>query len=153
MIELLRTNDLVLISRVEAILADSGIAVFLADRHMSALEGSLSFLPRRMLVDEDDAVRARTILHGRGSWSRNCAMAEAPDENPSQLVIDAFLGGRLQLRQPAEGHRSGTDAVLLAAAAPADFSGLAIDVGAGVGAAGLAMVIARPRMRLVPFRE
>lgn len=75
-------------------------------------------------------------------------MAEAPDENPSQLGVDAFLGGRLQLRQPLEGHRSGTDAVLLAASAPADFSGLAIDVGAGVGAAGLAMVIARPRMRV-----
>ncbi|HEY8005652.1 MAG TPA: DUF2007 domain-containing protein [Methylocella sp.] len=66
MIELLRTNDLVLISRVETILADSGIAVFLADRHMSALEGSLSFLPRRILVDEDEAVRARTILQDAG---------------------------------------------------------------------------------------
>lgn len=66
MIELLRTNDLVLISRVETILADSGIAVFLADRHMSALEGSLSFLPRRILVDEDEVVRARTILQDAG---------------------------------------------------------------------------------------
>ena len=66
MIELLRTNDLVLISRVETILANSGIAVFLADRHMSALEGSLSFLPRRILVDEDEAVRARTILQDAG---------------------------------------------------------------------------------------
>lgn len=78
----------------------------------------------------------------------NCGMAEAPDENPTRLVVDALLGGRLQLRQPSEGHRSGTDAVLLAASAPPDFSGLAIDVGAGVGAAGLAMVIARPRMRV-----
>jgi Putative prokaryotic signal transducing protein len=66
LIELLRTNDLVLISRVETILADSGIAVFLADRHMSALEGSLSFLPRRILVDEDEAVLARTILQDAG---------------------------------------------------------------------------------------
>jgi hypothetical protein len=66
LIELLRTNDLVLISRVEAILADSGIAVFLADRHMSALEGSLSFLPRRVLVAEDEAARARTALQEAG---------------------------------------------------------------------------------------
>ena len=29
---------------------------------------------------------------------------------------DAILGGRLRLRQPARGHRAGTDAVLLAAA-------------------------------------
>ncbi|HUB64368.1 MAG TPA: DUF2007 domain-containing protein [Methylocella sp.] len=66
MIELLRTNDLVLISRVEAILADAGIAVFLADRHMSALEGSLSFLPRRVLVASDAAERARKVLEDAG---------------------------------------------------------------------------------------
>ncbi len=66
MIELLRTNDLVLISRVEAILADSGIAVFLADRHMSALEGSLSFLPRRVLVAAEVEARARKVLKEAG---------------------------------------------------------------------------------------
>jgi hypothetical protein len=66
LIELLRTNDLVLISRVEAILADSGIAVFLADRHMSALEGSLSFLPRRMLVAASAEAQARKVLEEAG---------------------------------------------------------------------------------------
>lgn len=65
-------------------------------------------------------------------------MAEPLIARPA-LRTDAFLGGRLQLRQPASGHRAGTDAVLLSAAAPADFSGLALDVGAGVGAAGLAL--------------
>jgi hypothetical protein len=62
LIELFRTNDLVLISRVEALLAEIGIAVFVADRHMSALEGSLSFLPRRLLVPADAAARARRAL-------------------------------------------------------------------------------------------
>jgi hypothetical protein len=66
LIELLRTNDLVLISRVEAILTDSGIAVFLADQHMSALEGSLSFLPRRVLVAADAEARARKALTEAG---------------------------------------------------------------------------------------
>ena len=66
MIELLRTNNLVLISRVEAILTDSGIAVFLADQHMSALEGSLSFLPRRVLVAADAEARARKALTEAG---------------------------------------------------------------------------------------
>jgi len=75
-------------------------------------------------------------------------MAEAVGDRPPPVVTDAFLGGRLLLRQPAEGHRCGTDAVLLAAAAPADFSGLAIDVGAGVGAAGLALAVARPGARI-----
>ena len=56
---------------------------------------------------------------------------------PICLPPDAFLGGRLSLRQPASGHRAGTDAVLLAACAPAGAAGRAADVGSGVGAAGL----------------
>jgi tRNA1(Val) A37 N6-methylase TrmN6 len=57
---------------------------------------------------------------------------------------DAFLGSRLRLTQPREGHRAGSDAILLAAAAPADVAGLALDVGAGVGSAGLALAALRP---------
>ena len=66
MIELLRTNDLVLISRIEAILAETGIEVFVADWHMSALEGSLPFLPRRVLVASDVVPRARRALLDAG---------------------------------------------------------------------------------------
>jgi tRNA1(Val) A37 N6-methylase TrmN6 len=75
-------------------------------------------------------------------------MAEATGDRRPRVVLDPFLGGRLLLCQPAEGHRCGTDAVLLAAAAPADFSGLAIDVGSGVGAAGLALAVTRPAARI-----
>jgi tRNA1(Val) A37 N6-methylase TrmN6 len=63
-------------------------------------------------------------------------------------TIDAFLGGRLQLCQPASGHRAATDAVLLAAAVPAGATGLAVDAGAGVGAAGLAAARAAPALRM-----
>jgi hypothetical protein len=66
MIELLRTNDLVLISRVEALLAEHEIDVFVADQYMSAMEGSLGFLPRRVLIDRDDLFRARLALHAVG---------------------------------------------------------------------------------------
>ena len=53
-------------------------------------------------------------------------------------TIDAFLGGRVVCVQPAEGHhRSGLDAVLLAAALPAEAAGRALDLGAGAGVAGL----------------
>src|SRR5437764_1285321 len=52
---------------------------------------------------------------------------------------DAVLGGRLILRQPARGHRFGHDAILLAAATPAAAGEVAVDLGAGVGAAGLAL--------------
>lgn len=54
-------------------------------------------------------------------------------------TLDAVLGGRLALAQPRSGHRVGHDAILLAAAAPADARTL-VDLGAGVGAAGLAFL-------------
>ena len=66
MIELLRTNDLVLISFVEAILGEAGIGCFIADQHMSAVEGSLGFLPRRILVAEDELAAARGVLQEAG---------------------------------------------------------------------------------------
>ncbi len=52
---------------------------------------------------------------------------------------DAFLGGRLMIRQPKTGYRAGIDAVLLAAACPAVFgqSDRVLDCGAGVGTVGL----------------
>ena len=52
---------------------------------------------------------------------------------------DAVLGGRLTLRQPLRGHRVGHDAILLAAATGGRAGELAVDLGAGVGAAGLAL--------------
>ena len=48
---------------------------------------------------------------------------------------DAFLGGRLTVRQPATGHRAGSDAVFLAAAVPAQMGDRVLELGTGVGAA------------------
>lgn len=55
------------------------------------------------------------------------------------LTEDAFLAGRLRLRQFKRGHRAGHDAILLAAAVPARASERAVEFGAGTGAAGLAL--------------
>jgi uncharacterized protein (DUF1330 family) len=66
MIEIMRTNDLVLISFVEATFGAAGLRYFVADGHMSALEGSLGFLPRRILVEADDAAQARRLLVAAG---------------------------------------------------------------------------------------
>jgi len=66
MIELVRTNDPVVISFIEALLRDAGIAHFVADQNMSILEGSLGVLPRRVMVTEDDADQARRILKDAG---------------------------------------------------------------------------------------
>jgi tRNA1(Val) A37 N6-methylase TrmN6 len=53
------------------------------------------------------------------------------------MTEDRWLGGRLALVQPRRGHRVGTDAALLAAAGAPE--GRIVDVGAGVGAVGLAL--------------
>ena len=66
MVELLRTNDLVLISAVRALLAEDDIHVFVADEHMSSLEGSVGFLPRRVLVPGEDLARSRRLLVAAG---------------------------------------------------------------------------------------
>ena len=60
-------------------------------------------------------------------------------EAESETSEDAILGGRLRVRQPLRGHRVGHDAILLAAATAARSGELAVDLGAGVGAAGLAL--------------
>jgi tRNA1(Val) A37 N6-methylase TrmN6 len=61
-----------------------------------------------------------------------------------ELTDDAVLGGRLRLRQPKRGHRVGHDAMLLAAACPAQPGDCVVDLGAGVGAAGLAVAVRVP---------
>jgi hypothetical protein len=62
MLEILRTNDLVLISFVEALLREAGIEAWVADQNMSIIEGSLGVLPRRVMVARDDAARERRLL-------------------------------------------------------------------------------------------
>jgi len=66
----------------------------------------------------------------------------------ADVSCDAILGGRVSLHQPRKGHRAGTDAVLLAAAAPANISGLMLDIGAGAGTAGLIVAMRSPLSRL-----
>ena len=62
MVEILRTNDLVLISVIETILKAERVAYFIADQNMAAAEGSLGFLPRRILVDSGERGRARRLI-------------------------------------------------------------------------------------------
>lgn len=63
-----------------------------------------------------------------------------------QSTVDAFHRGDFWVAQPAgKGHRSGMDAMMLAAAVPGSFAGRLADLGAGAGAAGLAVVSRCPR--------
>ena len=66
MVELVRTNDLVLISLIETLLSQAGVAFFVADQHMSAVEGSVGFLPRRIMVDARERERARRLMREAG---------------------------------------------------------------------------------------
>lgn len=65
MIELLRTNDLVHLSFLGAVLRDGSIEPIVLDQHMSVLEGSAAAIPRRLMVSDEDA--ARRILREVGA--------------------------------------------------------------------------------------
>lgn len=73
MIELMRSNDTVLLSFVEVLLRDAGIASMVADANMSVLEGSVGVLPRRVLVEASDFDAAVRVLREAdlGQWVRD----------------------------------------------------------------------------------
>jgi putative signal transducing protein len=64
--ELIRTNDAVLISAIEALLGAAHIAHVVVDQNMSVLEGSIGIIPRRILVGEDQLKAARRLLADAG---------------------------------------------------------------------------------------
>lgn len=64
--ELLRTNDMVKLSWLEALLADAGIETLVLDQHTSVLEGSIGILPRRLMVSDQDYQRARHVMSEAG---------------------------------------------------------------------------------------
>jgi tRNA1(Val) A37 N6-methylase TrmN6 len=65
-------------------------------------------------------------------------------------TVDAFLGGKVEAVQPQQGHhRAGLEAVLLSAAIEADFAGTVVDLGAGVGVAGMAIAARCPDANVI----
>ena len=64
--ELVRTNDPVLISAIEALLGGAEIHYVVLDGNMSVLDGSVGILPRRILVPDDAAEDARKLLEDAG---------------------------------------------------------------------------------------
>lgn len=60
--EIFRTNDPVKLSYVEHLLSEAGVEYFVADRHISAVEGNIGAFPRRVMVPEEQAVKARAAL-------------------------------------------------------------------------------------------
>lgn len=68
--EIVRTNDEVLLGFLQCLLEEAGIGCVVLDRNMSALEGSVGMLPRRLLVEDDRYDQACRLLHeaNLGQW-------------------------------------------------------------------------------------
>jgi len=66
MVELVRSNDPVLISYICALLVDAEIEPLVLDQHTSVLEGSIGAIPRRIMVASAAAWRARSVLAEAG---------------------------------------------------------------------------------------
>ena len=62
----MRSNDPVLLSYVRALLQSEHIRYVGLDEHMSMMEGSISAIPRRVMVDDGDLVKARRLLTDAG---------------------------------------------------------------------------------------
>ncbi len=62
----MRTNNMVLVSAIGALLDGAEIPHMVLDQNMSVLEGSLGILPRRMLVADEDLAAARRLLTDAG---------------------------------------------------------------------------------------
>jgi hypothetical protein len=64
--ELVRTNDAVRLSWLQALLNSAGIDAIVLDMHTSIIEGSIGAIQRRLMVDDADHPRARAILAEAG---------------------------------------------------------------------------------------
>jgi hypothetical protein len=64
--ELLRTNDAVRLSWLQALLAGAGIETVILDTNTSIIEGSIGAIQRRLMVTEDDYGRACALLAEAG---------------------------------------------------------------------------------------
>jgi putative signal transducing protein len=60
--ELLRTNNIVRLSWVQALLTDAGIGSVVLDQHTSLVEGSIGAIQRRLMVEERDHSRALRLM-------------------------------------------------------------------------------------------
>ena len=66
MVELMRSNDLVLLSYVRALLQSEHIRYIGLDEHMNIIDGNISAIPRRLMVDDADLLKARRLLSDAG---------------------------------------------------------------------------------------
>jgi hypothetical protein len=63
---LLRSNNLIRLGFLQALLKDAGIEAVLLDQHISAVEGGIGAFPRRLAVRDEDAAAAERFLREAG---------------------------------------------------------------------------------------
>ena len=131
----LKTNNPVLLSFAQDLLAQANIVSMVFDENASVMDGSLGILPRRLMVADEDFARGRTLLRE----GMEASAAPAPE-----ITEDRFLGGRLIVRQFRDGFRAGLDAVMLAAAVPAQAGDDVLELGSGAGTASLCLATQVP---------
>ena len=66
MLELIRSNDPVILSFAESLLKDAGIVCFIADQNMSIMEGSVGIFARRLMIDADREIEAKQLIRDAG---------------------------------------------------------------------------------------
>ena len=68
--EVIRTNNLILISRVQTILDEAGIQNKLLDTHASNIEGNISAIQRRLVVSDDDFHQSQKLINDLENYER-----------------------------------------------------------------------------------
>ncbi len=77
--EVLRTNDLVLLSFARHVLSDAGIECWVLDEHVAAVEGSLFAFPRRLMVRDEDARQALELLADLAAGDQGTSRNREPE--------------------------------------------------------------------------
>ncbi len=83
----------------------------------------------------------------RGSKPNCRKRKRAVPADRDAVTINGFLGGRIELVQPARGHRAGLDAALLQAMIPNDAAGRLVDIGTGTGVVALSAACRAPNLK------
>jgi hypothetical protein len=63
---LLSSNNLIRLNFLVSLLRDAGIEASVLDSHVSAVEGNIGAIPRRLAVDDADRYRAQCVLAEAG---------------------------------------------------------------------------------------
>ncbi len=104
--ELVRTNDPVLVTAIEALLKGADIPHVVLDQNMSVLEGSLGFCRAASWWTRTTSLTRASCCRRPGSGTSFAPMPA--DDRAGDVTEDAILGGRLRLRQPSGVIGSGT---------------------------------------------